>query len=132
MHLRHHEVSGCLDVFDQAETILMTRRQYSGLPAVPRACVRLLRDPAVFFLLVPALQWWLLYPGHGLLRPRQNAAVLLGHALHFALARWALGWSHLAGLYCATIIGMTLFHLHHGEQQPAHPPAHAPTHAALE
>ncbi len=110
MHLFHHAHSGDLSVFDAADTIMFTKAQFDALPRGAKAAVRLARDPLTFFLLVPALQWWLLYPGAGASRDRY---ILAGHAVHGALARYCLGWAHLAGLYCACVAGVALFHLQH-------------------
>ena len=110
MHLFHHAHSGDLALFDPADTVMFTARQFRALPAGWRAAVRVLRDPLVFHLLVPALQWFLLYPLAGATRDRW---VLAGHAVHAALAWRCLGWAHYAGLYAACVVGVALFHLQH-------------------
>jgi omega-6 fatty acid desaturase (delta-12 desaturase) len=110
MHLFHHAHSGDLAVFDAADTVMFTAQQYRSLPLAPRVLVRVLRDPLVFHLLVPALQWFVLYPVAAATRDRY---VVAGHVAHAALAwRW-LGWAHYGGLYAACVAGVALFHLQH-------------------
>jgi omega-6 fatty acid desaturase (delta-12 desaturase) len=111
MHHFHHAHSGDLSLFDAADTILFTRAQFEALPSGARLAVRVARDPLAFFLAVPALQWWLLYPLAGATRDRY---ILAGHAAHAAIAVFALGWAHLLGLYLACVAGVALFHLQHG------------------
>lgn len=110
MHLFHHAHSGDLALFDAADTIMFTERQFRSLKPAPRAVVRCLRDPVVFHLLVPALQWFALYPLAAATRDRW---VVAGHAAHGLLAwRW-LGFFHYSGLYAACVAGVALFHLQH-------------------
>jgi len=106
-HNNHHSISGQLGIYDNGQTILLTKQQYEVLPLWKKIAFRILRDPIVFFTFVAPLQQCFYNP------------LIVGDAMT------RLGW--IVQVYCeyqihplfplesciAASFGFILFHLQH-------------------
>jgi len=61
-HLKHHSILGNTEVFDIANTIPYSKKQFQELPASKKFIFRIVREPIVFFTIFPLIQWWFEYP----------------------------------------------------------------------
>jgi fatty acid desaturase len=112
-HNFHHHVFGALDVVDTGQTVFFTKQQYASMPAWRRALLRVLREPLLFFSLVPLLKWALVYP---LLRG--DAFTLAGLVFHVAVGVCVTPMDPLA-VYLGGLSGLVLFHLQHAVNRGA-------------
>jgi len=118
-HALHHRHSGNLNApFRWSDTVFLTVAQYKALPGWQRTLYRMIRDPVVFFFLVPF--------GNFIIRQRiaksiaqiptvmlMNVALVVSSLLYIKVFGW---WSfvgyHVAG-WLAACFGFMLFHLQH-------------------
>lgn len=123
-HKLHHANVGKTgqDDYDWGETIFHTASEYLALPAWKQRLWRVMRHPVPFFLLAPALTWYMKMRLPFELRPDRKAAYrfsdkMLSLAVMIARYRFAaecgIAKTVLAGDYLAMLGGVVLFHWQH-------------------
>ena len=120
----HHKHIGnaAQNDYDWGETVFHTASGYARLSPWKRRLVRLARHPVLFFLLAPALTWWVKMRLPFELRPGRKAAYrlsskvvnLVGMLAKYAVAhRLGIMWVVVLGEYFAMVVGVMLFHMQH-------------------
>lgn len=133
-HLFHHKTSGNLDVVNidiahrSGDTILWTLRDWAKMPQGRRSWLRVVRDPIVFFLLVPAIVFFVLYRFPNNDRVADVAFVNLFRIAEIAVVQlmWLGGsfwWTECMAMWVGACVGMMLFHLQHGVNKGYRVPA---------
>jgi len=120
-HRYHHQISGNLDKHDWNETIFMTTQEYQSLTLTQKLIYRIWRQPVVFFLTGPILNWFVL----------QRLPIRLGESVSYKPRFWntvlgagwfylfyfCLGWTGVRTLFLqyhiGGVMGLMLFHLQH-------------------
>jgi omega-6 fatty acid desaturase (delta-12 desaturase) len=110
-HLKHHSILGNNEVYDIANTIPYSKKQFQELPASKKLLFRIVRQPIIFFTIFPLLQWWFEYPVF-----EGNPLIWIGHIIKFAMMYYLSPYIFIA-YYLGTIIGLSLFHLQHGANE---------------
>ena len=127
-HLFHHQTSGNLDVVHvdvahrSGDTILWTSRDWARMPSHRRRWLRVVRDPLVFFSLVPMLVFFVLYRIPSASRNGPPTGVMFVNAYRLAEIAavqllWLGGgfwWTECAAMWVGACVGVMLFHLQHG------------------
>mmetsp|Transcript_7159 Transcript_7159/g.15648 ORF Transcript_7159/g.15648 Transcript_7159/m.15648 type:complete len:363 (+) Transcript_7159:144-1232(+) len=125
-HLFHHQTSGSLEVVKvemahkSGDTVFWTTSDWDKLPAGRKNILRFLRDPIVFFSLVPLLIFFVLYriPGKG--RHRTGVTfVNIQRTLEISAVQllWlgnGFWWMEMLAMWTGASVGVLLFHLQHG------------------
>ena len=107
-HLAHHARFGDLGFEDLSDTIFFTRQQFDAMPPWRRRFWLVVRNPLVFFALLPVVKWLGEYP----LRAG-NIWLWSGFALQGAVIWQVSAWC-AGAWYIAMVTGVILFHLQHG------------------
>ncbi|KAL3144877.1 hypothetical protein ABBQ38_001976 [Trebouxia sp. C0009 RCD-2024] len=128
-HLHHHVVSGKADIteIDHGATTYWTKQQWVSFSPRKRFLLRLIRDPFVFFSIVPAFVFFLFFRVPRLRkssRPNRVTGVAFTNwfkLTELCLGTWLLGWPWLwwsvTATSIATSLGFALFHLQHHVNQ---------------
>jgi len=111
-HIHHHQIFGSSDVHDPSRTALFTRQQYDNFPLRKKIFWRIIRDPLVFFLFVPILQYVFEY------RFRRGAPIV---NVYFVVCLSSVYWlggmemliPDLFACHGSMVLGFILFHLQH-------------------
>lgn len=123
-HNYHHQTSGNLAVVcieraaKSGDTIFFTRREWDGTTGTTRKIVRILRDPLVFFTIVPFLLFFIFYRIPGRKTGQINTILTtVGKMVEIAvITHYYPGfiWKELIACWLGAIMGVSLFHLQHG------------------
>ena len=123
-HGLHHSHVGnaAQDDYDWGETVFHTASGYARLAPWKRRLVRCARHPVPFFILAPALTWWVKMRLPFELRPGRKAAYRLSSKVvnlasmlvKYVLAyRLGIMWVVVLGEYFGMVVGVMLFHMQH-------------------
>jgi len=123
-HKLHHNNIGKLgqNDYDWGETIFHTKEQYIQKSGFERKIIRILRYPPLFFLLAPALTWFIRMRLPFELRNDRKAAYRTSNKIintTTMLLKYNFAYKNnifaivLFGDYIAMFIGVLLFHLQH-------------------
>lgn len=123
-HNFHHKNSGNLEVVTlisavrAGDTIFFTRREWETLkPGWKRTTLRILRDPLVFFTIVPLLIFFVSYRNPGRRDKANTWGVTIFQLVEFSTLAYlfpSFWWMELIALWATAILGVVLFHLQHG------------------
>lgn len=108
VHIEHHSHFGNKDILDEADTIMFTLKQYKEMSPGVRFVWRILRDPLVFFTLVPFYPWWVYYPF-----VIRSPFTILGQAIYLYLAYFHGLWYIPISIWFSDLAGFMLFHWQH-------------------
>jgi omega-6 fatty acid desaturase (delta-12 desaturase) len=132
-HNYHHQNSGNLSIVSlqhaikAGDTIFFTRAQWDSMPwGTQKVMLRVVRDPVVFFTVVPFLLFFIAYRIPGRYTRANTWGVTIGKAVEVGLITWAFPaflWMELFALWMTAICGVMLFHLQHGANQGYRAPA---------
>ena len=116
-HNYHHSIMGNSDLVDTGQTILFTKRQYESMPPWQRRVARVVRDPMVFFSIIPVFKWFIFDPLENIYNRGftfSNAEAIVSIAFHLWFSTLfphpCLYWS---GAGFGASCGYLLFHLQH-------------------
>ena len=119
-HNFHHQTSGDMKVLNvemmgkSGDTIFLTKKEWRSLPKHQRILVRIVRDPFVFFTLIPTFAFYVAnrFTRHGRF---VNAALIFKlAAVYFFDVNLNFVCMELCSGFLSASLGFILFHVQHG------------------
>lgn len=108
VHIEHHANFGNRDVLDEADTIFFTLQEYRNMPRLKKIAMRLIREPLIFFTLIPIYPWWIYYP---IIIHSPFTLAGLGTVIYLAYSKGM--WYLVLAVWMGNVEGFILFHLQH-------------------
>jgi len=106
-HLHHHSIFGNEDIFDDSNTVFLTKQKYEKFMKIFKILFRILREPSIFFIIFPIIFWWIVCPFY-----QPTILIWAGHAIKFYLC-YTISPYMFFSVYFAAVMGLILFHLQH-------------------
>lgn len=121
-HNKHHSIQGDLDKIDYSSTVHYTVNYIKNIDNKFLQLLYLIaRFPPLFFVSLPFLKWWIVYPIRAIIQPRYILSQF-GHLMMPLIFQYCHGYKHSFWIYFlisslksyfAAFIGIVLFHLQH-------------------
>jgi omega-6 fatty acid desaturase (delta-12 desaturase) len=119
-HNYHHQTSGDISVVNfgmaqrSGDTIVLTKDEYESMPKLQKVFVRIVREPWVFFTLIPMFTFAVVYR-FGENCGFVNATILAKLAIVLlAQIDVNLVWMEFFAVWMSSVMGFMLFHTQHG------------------
>eukprot|EP00179_Madagascaria_erythrocladioides_P007136 CAMPEP_0198311882 /NCGR_PEP_ID=MMETSP1450-20131203/3468_1 /TAXON_ID=753684 ORGANISM="Madagascaria erythrocladiodes, Strain CCMP3234" /NCGR_SAMPLE_ID=MMETSP1450 /ASSEMBLY_ACC=CAM_ASM_001115 /LENGTH=391 /DNA_ID=CAMNT_0044014797 /DNA_START=183 /DNA_END=1358 /DNA_ORIENTATION=+ len=119
-HVHHHRVLGDTTIVDKSRTVFHSTEQWAAMPLWKRAGWRVIREPFLFFAVVPYAMFAIEYRFRLAAKPAEHPFLCVSHTvlpLAYLLALYAYSpaafWAECAAHVVATTTGVVLFHYQH-------------------
>jgi len=114
-HLFHHAHLGNRSIKDEARTIRFTKEEYYNMPFYERLMWRIIRDPIIFFTIVPLFQFLVYYRFRNMNQLHSHWPTIYNCTLLIILYNFnqSFFWFELFGITIGCITGFLLFHWQH-------------------